>query len=231
MLQTELHAHTSADPHDYIPYSTTELIDRAAELGYGALAITLHDRYLDIAPVRDYARARGITLIAGIERSIAHKHLLLLNFGPEAERIDSFASLADLKASQPAGLVVVPHPLYPTRSCLGRSLLDRHAPLLDAVEINGFYTSHFNQFNEAAVRWAREFGKPMVGNADVHRLNQLGKTFSLVDAVSDPDAICAAIRGGNVELRSRPLSTYEATTYITDLVLADFFRSPVSSTI
>ena len=33
---------------------------------------------------------------------------------------------------------------------------------------------------------------PLVGNGDVHRLHQLGTTYSLVDAIPDADAICAA---------------------------------------
>ena len=225
MLQTELHAHTSADPEDYIPHSSTQLIDRAAELGYAALAITLHDRWLPLGDARDYARDRGITLIAGIERTIERKHVLLLNFGPKAQDVDSFDSLAALKKSQPAGLVVAPHPFYPTRSCLGRAILDRHAALFDAVEINAYYTYHFNHFNEAAIAWARTSRKPMVGNGDIHRLRQLGRTFSLVDAAPDADAICTAIRTGRVEVRSTPLTAWQAATYLTDLVVAQLFKS------
>ena len=70
MLKVELHAHTSDDPVDRIPHTSRELIDRAADLGYHALAITLHERQLDIAPLRPYAADRGIVLIPGIERSI-----------------------------------------------------------------------------------------------------------------------------------------------------------------
>jgi predicted metal-dependent phosphoesterase TrpH len=224
MLKTELHAHTSADPHDYIPYSTTELIDRAAGHGYHVLGITLHDRYLDVAPLRRYARARGITLIAGIERTIERKHVLLLNFGAEVEDVHTFEALGELKRSHPAGLVIAPHPFYPTGSCLGR-LLDRHADLFDAVEFNAFHTSELNHFNEAAIRWARQCGKPVVANGDVHRLKQLGKTFSLVDSAPDPDAICAAIRAGKVDIHTTPLGMFEAATYIADLVLAQMFRS------
>ena len=47
MLKVELHAHTDQDPVDRIPHSTEQLIERAAALGYGALAVTLHDRYFD----------------------------------------------------------------------------------------------------------------------------------------------------------------------------------------
>ena len=53
-----------------------DLIDRAAELGYQALAITLHDKQLDVEPLMSYARDRGLLIIPGIERSIHGRHLL-----------------------------------------------------------------------------------------------------------------------------------------------------------
>ena len=55
MLKVEFHSHTSDDPQDQIPYSARELIDRAAGLGYDALAITLHNRQLDIRHLIHYA--------------------------------------------------------------------------------------------------------------------------------------------------------------------------------
>jgi predicted metal-dependent phosphoesterase TrpH len=223
MLKTELHTHTSADPHDHIPYSTTDLIDRAAALGYAVLAITLHDRWFDVREVAEYARARGITLIAGVERTIDHKHVLLLNFDAAAERVDSFDDVAELRRAQPAGLVIAPHPYYPARCCLG-DVLERHADLFDAVELNACYTSQMNHFNRAAIDWARRVGKPIVANADVHRLKQLGRTFSLVDAAPEPNAICEAIRGGRVEVQTRPLSLVEAATHLAALGLGDLQR-------
>jgi predicted metal-dependent phosphoesterase TrpH len=223
MLKTELHTHTSADPHDLIPYSTTGLIDRAAALGYDVLAITLHDRWFDVREVVEYARARGITLIAGVERTIQHKHVLLLNFDAAAERVNSFDDVATLRRAQPAGLVIAPHPYYPARCCLGH-LLERHADLFDAVELNAFYASQLDHFNRAAINWARRVGKPIVANADVHRLKQLGTTFSLVDAAPEPNAICEAIRAGRVEIRTRPLSLVEAATHLAALGLGDLKR-------
>jgi predicted metal-dependent phosphoesterase TrpH len=228
MLKTELHTHTSADPHDHIPYSTNDLIDRAATLGYDVLAITLHDSWFDVRGVREYARERGISLISGIERTIEHKHVLLLNFDAAAERVNSFDDLARLRRDQPAGLVIAPHPYYPARCCLGQ-LLERHADLFDAVELNAFYTSQIDHFNRKALSWAKRAGKSIVANADVHRLKQLGRTFSLVDAPPEPNAICAAIREGRVEVQTRPLSIVEAATHITDLTLRDITRSLFAS--
>jgi predicted metal-dependent phosphoesterase TrpH len=99
--------------------------------------------------------------------------------------------------------------MYPHPSAIGRKLLDRHADLIDALEVNALYT-RISDFNRPAIAWARERGKPLVGNSDLHTLDQLGRTYSLVDAQATPDAICAAIRAGRVEVRTEPLSVARA---------------------
>ena len=223
MLKVELHTHTSDDPVDNIPHSTFELIDRAAQLGYDALAITLHDKQLDLRRFVDYAADRGITLIRGIERTIEGRHVLLLNFTPAAEWINSFPDLAELKAREPHGLVVAPHAFFPTKWAL-REYMDRHPDLFDVVECNAMFTRLVN-FNREAQRWARAHGKPIAGNGDVHRLRQLGSTYSLVDAPRDAGAICEAIRNGRLEVHAEPLSTAAAATLAWELVGEDFMKA------
>lgn len=223
MVKVDLHAHTSDDPLDRIPYSSLELIDRAAALGYGALAITLHDRQIDTGPLAPYAAERGIVLIPGIERTIEGRHVLLLNFSRASEDVRTFDDLARLKRREP-GLVVAPHPYFPSaHSLFGR--LHRHAGLFDAVEYNAMYTATLN-FNAPAARWARAHGKPMVGNGDVHRLAQLGTTYSLVEADRDPAAICQAIAAGRVRVVTRPLS-WPAAVRIMAGIVAPAFRLPL----
>src|SRR6185295_9810197 len=100
MLKVDLHIHTSDDPVDRIPHTTTDLIDRAAELGYDAVAVTLHERQLDLGPFESYAAERGIVLIRGVERTVEGKHVLLLNFDRGADELETFGDLARLKASQ-----------------------------------------------------------------------------------------------------------------------------------
>jgi predicted metal-dependent phosphoesterase TrpH len=203
MVKVELHAHTADDPVDRIPHTSVELIDRAAALGYGALAITLHDVQLDVRPLQPYAAERGVVLIPGVERSVQGRHVLLLNFGDGAEQVRTFDDLARLRQRQ-RGLVIAPHPFFPALSCLW-GLLDRHRDLFDAVEYNAMFTASVN-FNRAAERWALGHGKPLVGNGDIHRLHQLGTTYSLVDADHDADAICHAIAAGRVRIERKPLS-------------------------
>jgi predicted metal-dependent phosphoesterase TrpH len=222
LLKLELHSHSDEDLADLIPHTTTELIDRAAALGYGALALTLHDRQLEMAPYRSYAAERGVTLIPGIERTIEGKHVLLLNFSPATEQVRSFDDLARLRARE-RGLVVAPHPFFPAPNCLGRARMERHAELFDAVEINGMFLRALD-FNRRAREWARVHGKPLVGNGDVHRLSQLGTTYSLVEADAHPDAICEAIRAGRVRVEAQPHSVLKAFAIMADLAVADIRR-------
>jgi predicted metal-dependent phosphoesterase TrpH len=216
VLKTELHTHTDLDPQDRIPHSTTRLLDRAAELGYHVIAVTLHDRYFDPAPYRSYARERGLVLLSGIERTIARRHVLLINFGPECASVRTFDELAKLK-DRASGLVIAPHAFYPVLSAL-RHRLARHASHIDAVELNAMYTRRVD-FNRRAVAFARAHAKPLVGNSDLHRLDQLGSTYSLVDADPDPDAICEAIRRGRVEVRTEPITVARAGLTITRMVI------------
>jgi predicted metal-dependent phosphoesterase TrpH len=141
--------------------------------------------------------------------------------------VRSFEDLARLKQRE-AGLVIAPHPFYPAPCCL-RGAMHRHPELFDAVEYNAMFTRWMN-FNRPAVEWARRFGKPIVGNCDVHRLRQLGSTYSLVDSEPTADSICDAIRRGRVRIEARPLSMLTAGTIMADLLVSDLFpRSPGSA--
>ena len=217
MLKVELHAHTAQDPCDYIPHTTRELIDRASRLGYGALAITLHNRHYDPAPDQEYAQARGLLLLRGIEMTIQGRHVLLVNFPAEAAAVTSFDDVRALKRRHPHGLVVAPHAFYPIGSAM-RAEIDRHADIVDAIEINSVFTGWLD-FNGRAIRWARAHGKPLVGNTDLHLLAQLGSTYSLVDAPQDADAICDAIRAGRVAVRSNALPTIRAITFFAGMLI------------
>jgi len=224
MLKVDFHTHTADDPLDRIAYTTTDLIDRAAAQGYDALAITLHDRQLDVRPLVPYAADRGIVLIPGVERTIEGKHVLLINFHRGTDAVRTFNDLARLKRDV-SGLVIAPHPFYPLGACL-RGRMDRHAGLFDAVEYNAMFTPSLN-FNLRAVAWARAHGKPMVGNGDIHRLRQLGTTFSLVDAAPDPDAICDAVMRGRVTVSCRPIGWIKAAGVMADMIVTDHIIGPL----
>jgi len=222
MIKVELHAHTSDDPGDRIPHSTEALIHHAAAAGYGAMAVTLHNRWFDPTRWQAEAARAGVLLLSGIERTIEGKHVLIIHVSRAAEDVASFDDVRALRRAEPNALVVAPHPFYPIPSALG-GRLDDIADLVDALEINAMYTRWLD-YNRKARAWAARHGKVLVGNTDLHRLDQLGATWTEVDAPADADAICAAIRAGRVQVTSRPLSWRQAIWTVARMELGGWGR-------
>ena len=218
MLKVELHAHTAHDRTDRVAHSTRELVEHAMGLGYHALAVTLHDLQRDITGDAAWARERRFVLLRGVERTVEGKHVLLINFPAQGTAaVRRLEDIPRLKAAHPHGLVVVPHAFYPIGSAMG-TRLDAHAAWVDAIEINAMYTRYVN-FNGRAVEWARAHRKPLVGNTDLHMLEQMGTTYTLVDASPDADAICDAIRQGRTDVRTAPLPALKAAWFFPRMVL------------
>lgn len=216
MLKVDLHLHTAEDPLDRIIFNAQTLVDRAAALGFDALAITLHDRQLADGRLTAYARERNIVLLPGIERTIEGKHVLLVNFPQSAEGVRTFDDLTALK-SRTGGLVIAPHPFFPAPSCL-RSALEARPDLFDAIEWSYFWARGLD-FNARAARWAHAHGKPIVGNSDLHDLRQLGRTYSSVRAERSAEAICQAIREGRVSLHTAPVPLPELFSVLSGIAL------------
>ncbi|HEX6463135.1 MAG TPA: PHP-associated domain-containing protein [Vicinamibacterales bacterium] len=223
MLKVDLHLHTSEDPSDHILYSAADAIDRAAELGFDALAITLHDAQFESDRLRAHARERGITLIPGVERTIQGRHVLLVNFPARVSMsVSSFADLRHVRR-RGDGIVIAPHPFFPGRSCL-RGAIDACAGVFDAVEWSYFWARAID-FNAPAAAWAARRGLPLVGNSDMHDIRQIGRTYTMVDAPPDPDAICGAIRRGRVELCTAPVPYHELVRVFGGLMMRGWLGS------
>ena len=58
-----------------------------------------------------------------------------------------------------------------------------------------------------------------MGNGDVHRLAQLGTTYSLVDAQPNAASICAAILAGRVRVCATPHSWTTAARIMASLLV------------
>lgn len=215
-LRMEIHSHTDCDPEDCIEHSAEQLIDEVARQGIGVLAITCHRALQWSSELKAYADAAGVLLIPAVEASIEGKDVLIYGL----ERFDhpmSFDQLRELRRQNPAILTIAPHPFYPSSSCLGHKLF-LHQDCFDAIEYCHFYTRWVN-FNEKAVEAARELNKPMVGTSDIHFLAQVGKTTSTVEVGEKTfAAVSAAIKGGQLELQTNPLSLRQLTFQVLQML-------------
>src|ERR1700747_916885 len=90
-IKIDLHIHTLDDPKDAVDYSAHELLERARSLGFGALAITLHDAVFDRKEVFADAAAMGILLIPAAEMRLCGADVIVLNVtSEEAAQLKNF---------------------------------------------------------------------------------------------------------------------------------------------
>jgi predicted metal-dependent phosphoesterase TrpH len=207
-----LHSHCNLDPWDYrgCAYSAEALIRSAARHGYQVLAITCHNLDVWTPELSACAAELGITLIPGMEVSVeGGRHTLVYNFKTGAKNLNTLDKIRGLVRTDT--LVVAPHPYYPSPRCHGRNL-DRNSDVFDAVEISGFYVPGLD-FNRRARRTAERLGKPLIGNGDIHQLWQLGRTFTWIQAESNPSSIIASIKEGRTRVESKPLSYAKAAEW------------------
>jgi predicted metal-dependent phosphoesterase TrpH len=207
VIKVDLHMHCGDDPYDGLQYTATQLIDKAVELGFAAIAITLHEKVLEDERVFDYARQRGLLLIRAVEWTFRKRDVLLYNITQrEAERLKTFDDLRAYRRERGADLLVVaPHPYYPEDHSLGREL-ERNIDVFDAVEIAQIHLSWLDPFNPRAVATAGKHNKPVIANSDAHNLWMFGRHYTLVDAAPTQASIFSAIRQGKVQPVSPPVT-------------------------
>ena len=206
-LKAELHTHINIDPVDIgkIKYTAEELIDEASKQGFEVLAITCHDLVYEHSESNEYAQKRGIILISGAEMTIEGKHVLVYNITEkEREKVQNFTDLIQLKQRRPEILIIASHPFYYLSTCL-KGIILQYPDLFDAWEHSFFYTKFFNP-NKKLLKLAKKNNKPVVGNSDVHILEVLGSTYSMIEAEKNKEEIIKAIKKGKVEVVSKPLS-------------------------
>src|ERR671936_485554 len=98
-IKVDLHIHTLDDPKDVIDYSAHQLLERARALGFGVLAITLHDAVFDRPEVFADAAAMGILLIPAAEMRLQGADVIVLNIdNKEAASLRTFDDLRRLRA-------------------------------------------------------------------------------------------------------------------------------------
>ena len=205
-IKVDLHIHTLDDPKDVIDYSAHQLLERARELGFGALAITLHDAVFDRAEVYADAAAMGILLIPAAEMRLEGADVIVLNVTPEeAARLRDFADLRELRMKRGDSIFTfAPHPFYLLGGSIGRRLLDE-IDCFDGIELCHFHKGLMNP-NWQAARVAQRFNKPLIATSDAHRLHAFGRHYTSIPrpAHLTPEAVFSALRSQSMHLVSPP---------------------------
>ena len=203
LFRVELHSHCKGDPVDtYLDHTLEQHIDRAKEAGLDAIAVTWHRKICAVPEAVDYARARGVLLIPGMEAEVDRRHLVVLNLDEgDLPAEPTWNQIRALRLRKPNVFVLAPHPFYPHPTCLGKTMTP-HADCIDAVEWCklhvGWLPKGVNP-NLRAARWAHQHGKTLIATSDAHTLASIGKNASTVDAEElTIESVLTAIRQGRV---------------------------------
>lgn len=209
MIKVDLHMHAGEDPEDGLRYPATALLEKAAALGFAAIAITLHNKVLDDKRIFEFARAKGVLLIPAVEWNIQGRDVLLYNVTQrDVDRIETFDDLREFKRERGTDLLIIaPHPYYPKGHCLGREL-DRNIDLFDAIEYSQIHLPWLNPSARAA-RTAAQHHRPIVANSDAHNLWMFGRHYTLVDAEPTVPSIFRAVREGRLQWHSPHVTVRE----------------------
>ena len=219
MLKADFHIHTNNDPKDkFISYSNKEVIDKAFELGFEVIAITLHGKHTYDKKLADYAKKKDILLISGIEANINKKEVVILNAKKGVFKVKTFSQLRKYKKKNPNIFVLAPHPFYPKGDSLNKHFIS-NIDIFDGVEYSHYYCKTFNHFNEKAVKASKKYKKPLIGTSDMHFFFQFNSTYSLVNAEKNVKSVIDAMKKGKVKVKSEHLSVFDCTRIIVPMFI------------
>jgi predicted metal-dependent phosphoesterase TrpH len=221
-IKVDLHIHTLDDPKDVIDYSAHQLLERAHSLGFGVLAITLHDAVFERPEVFDAARAMGILLIPAAEMRIEGADIILLNVSSEeAASLKTFDDVRRLRGARGDSIfTIAPHPFYVLGGSIGPRLIDE-VDCFDAIELCHFHKGPINP-NRRAARVAKKFGRPLIATSDAHRLHAFGNHYTSIPRPEEMtvENVFAALRRGPLKLTSPPASVRDLASAVYWIFLA-----------
>jgi predicted metal-dependent phosphoesterase TrpH len=225
-IKLDLHIHTLDDPKDALDYSAHQLLERAKLLGFGVLAITLHDTVFERPDVFADARSMGILLISASEVRIEGADIVLLNVtADDIADLRTFDDVRRLRAQRGDSIFTfAPHPFYVLGGSIGDRLL-KEIDCFDAIEICHFYKGVFNP-NRRAMQVARQFEKPLVATSDAHQLHAFGSNYTSIRRPADltVENVFDALRTGEVRLNNPPSSLFDLVAAVYFIFVAHPFR-------
>lgn len=187
----DLHLHTNRGSSDS-NMSPRELVERARQIGIGAVCITEHDNMWDLHEIGELAEAAGVRLLRGMEVTTELGHIGV--FGLE-RYIGGIYKLKELRrvVDGAGGVMVANHPfrykldakfsfINPDHQPVDPAYPERAARLeifqmVDAIEVlNGACSEEENLF---ALRVARTLGLAEVAGSDSHSHGSVGCVTTL----------------------------------------------------
>ena len=207
----DLHMHTSWSHDCSIP--VPDLLDHAASIGLGAIAVTDHNSFGGALEAAELARHRKLVVIPGEEvKTDGQGEVIGLFLREEIPRGMSFAdTIAAIRAQ--GGLVYLPHPFDRRHAIPDSRTLRRHLADIDVLEV---YNARLirESFNDEALRFARKYDLTMGAGSDAHVLLGVGAGAVRMRAFHGPEEFLVSLRGAEILRRPKSLVAQQALKWV-----------------
>jgi predicted metal-dependent phosphoesterase TrpH len=185
MAKADLHIHTSQSDGMADPLELLDYVQEHSDLDI--IGIVDHDDIRGALAAREvWAKGRyRFQLVTGIEVTAQEGHILALWVD---EPVSSLVPLADVIQAirRQGGVCVVPHPLSWLTRSIGARTLERHADLLDGVEIACCSPAARVSVRRAS-SLSRGLGLAELGGSDAHFLQSVGSAYTEFDGETPDD--------------------------------------------
>ena len=210
-ILADLHMHTSWS-HD-CGIDVVDLLDRAEQLGLGAIAVTDHNAFGGAERAVELARGRDLLVIPGEEVKTVRQGEVIGLF--LSEEIPAEMSFADTVAAirEQGGVVYVPHPFDRLHTVHDAATLRRHVGDVDVLEV---YNARllFEAYNDEALRFARKYNLLMGAGSDAHVLQGVGTGGLRMHPFDGPEEFLLSLRTAQVVRRPRSLVVLQGLKWV-----------------
>ena len=202
-IVVDLHMHTDWSHDCSIPVA--QLLERAEEIGLGAIAITDHNTFGGALEAAELARARNLVVIPGEEmKTDGQGEVIGLFLEEEIPRGMSFADTIAAIREQ-GGLVYLPHPFDRLHAIPDPATLHRHLAEIDVFEVFNARLLR-DSFNDEALRFARKYRLLEGAGSDAHVLQGVGTGVVRMRRFDGPEEFLLSLRTAEVLRRPKSLA-------------------------
>jgi hypothetical protein len=210
-ITVDLHLHTEWSHDCSIP--TDDLLDHAAAIGLGGIAVTDHNVFGGALEAVELARDRDLLVIPGEEVKTDNQgEVIGLFLEEEIPRGMTFADTITAIRDQ-GGLVYLPHPFDRLHAIPDPATIHRHLAEIDVLEV---YNARLlrDSFNDEALRFARKYRLLQGAGSDAHVLQGVGTGVVRMRRFEGPEEFLLSLRSAEILRRPKSLAYLQSLKWV-----------------
>lgn len=204
-MKLDLHIHSEFSRDGAA--TVEDILGRCSALGLDGCAITDHNTVEGSLEAVELAKSFGLVVVCGTEVSTSEGHVLAYGLSSAVPRGLSVAETIE-RVHDAGGIAVAAHPRrFPSGIGIRRASEER----FDAVEVLNGGSSRASNKSSAAL--AARMKLPGVGGSDAHRIEEIGRAATVLEAATSERQVIESILNGSTSVIGRSRSVKETVVY------------------